>query len=90
MIFGLGLNKTGTTSFGDACELLGMTRLGWRTSARFGSHELLKLWDRREVDKLVDVARHFDAFEGFPWSPMYQEMAEASWRQVRPDSPCDA
>ncbi len=77
MIFGVGLNKTGTTSFGNACKQLGMTRLGWNTSQTYRSHDLLKLWDRGETAKLVDVAGRFDALEGFPWSIMYAEMAEA-------------
>ncbi len=80
-IIGVGLNKTGTTTFGDACEVLGLSRLGWNTSEQFRSHELLKLWDEGDLDKLVDVANRFDALEGFPWSLIYPELA-----QIYPDA----
>ena len=76
-IIGLGLNKTGTTTFGDACEVLGLSRLGWNTSQQFRSHDLLKLWDKGELDRLLDVANRFDALEGFPWSLMYPDLARA-------------
>ncbi len=75
MIFGVGLIKTGTTTFGDACELLGMSRLGWNTTERYTGHELMKLWDRGDIDKLVAIARQYDAMEDFPWALIYPELS---------------
>ncbi len=75
-VIGLGLNKTGTTSFGDACEILGMTRLGWDTPSGTQSHDYLKLWDAGKFDDLADIAEKWDALEGFPWSLIYPQLSE--------------
>jgi hypothetical protein len=76
IVVGVGLNKTGTTSFGNACKILGMSRLGWNTSEQFRSHDLLKLWDAGKFDELADIADQWDALEGFPWSLNYPQLAE--------------
>ena len=54
---------------------------GTRRLQGFRSHELLKLWDKGELDRLLDVANRFDALEGFPWSLMYPD-----WRAAYPDA----
>ena len=53
-VFCIGLNRTGTTTLGDACQLLGYSRLGWeRTEQSFFSHRLLKAWERGDTGYLA-------------------------------------
>jgi len=72
MIFGIGLNKTGTTTLGDAAEILGLTRLG----ARGGAHPLLKAYWAGERSKVLEAAQSYDILEDWPWPLLYDEMAE--------------
>ncbi|HWD09407.1 MAG TPA: sulfotransferase [Actinomycetota bacterium] len=68
----LGLSRTGTTSFGDACEYLGFTRLGW--SER--SEELLRAWHEGRFDDLYAVAGGYQVIEDLPWPLLYRELAD--------------
>ena len=78
LVFCVGLNRTGTTTLGDACELLGFTRLGWvRTEQYFFSHRLLKAWERGDSAYLAKVASGYQVLEDLPWPLVYQEMAKA-------------
>ena len=77
-VFCIGLNRTGTTTLGDACQLLGYSRLGWeRTEQSFFSHRLLKAWERGDTGYLAKVASRYQVLEDLPWPLVYQEMAEA-------------
>ncbi len=76
--FCIGLNRTGTTTFGDACELLGFTRMGWTYSqAEFPSHRLMRFWEKGNLDGLIETATSYDVLEDLPWPLVYREMAEA-------------
>jgi hypothetical protein len=84
VIFGIGLNKTGTTTLGHACEQLGFKHLGWVKAGSpdslrvpFDSRDLMKAWDRGDTKYLVDVARDFDIVEDWPWPLVWREMDEA-------------
>jgi hypothetical protein len=77
VIFGVGLIKTGTTSLGDACEILGMRRLGWFKKGAEHGHQLMKLWDGGDLDALFAIARRYDVVEDFPWALIYPELAAA-------------
>jgi len=72
-LFCLGLNKTGTTSFGTACKWLGMRRLGWRPLL---SKRLITAYFNGGVDFLLDTAEDYDAFEDIPWPLAYKELHE--------------
>jgi Sulfotransferase domain len=75
--FCIGLNRTGTTTFGDACEVLGFTRLGWsRLAGPLSSHQLMKAWDRGDIAQLVKVASCYEVLEDLPWPLVYRQMAE--------------
>jgi Sulfotransferase domain len=75
--FCVGLNRTGTTTFGDACDVLGFSRFGWmRTPTTFPSNRLMKAWERNDIQPLVEVAENYDVLEDLPWPLVYREMAE--------------
>lgn len=72
-VFVVGLNKTGTTSLGDALWTLGYKRLGWKDIL---SRKLFHDWYSGNLRHLIGLSRTYDAFEDLPWSFMYEEMAE--------------
>jgi hypothetical protein len=74
-IFVIGLNKTGTTSLGDALSYLGFLRLGWN---EFLSRKLFHDYfsnDSANLGPMIEWTRIYDAFEDFPWPLVYEEMA---------------
>lgn len=78
VVFCVGLARTGTTTFGDACESLGFTRSGWEERQNcHPSLQRIKAWKRGDIDYLVDVASGYDVLEDLPWPLVYREMAEA-------------
>lgn len=70
-IFCIGLNKTGTTSIGDALAHFGFRRCGW-DGAR--SHRLSICWHEGKMQPFLEVASNFDAFEDLPWPVVYKQM----------------
>jgi hypothetical protein len=73
-VFCIGLIRTGTTTFGDACTSLGFTRLGWWEGF---SQQLMQRWRKGDIEALRDEAAKWDVLEDFPWPMVYQEMAES-------------
>jgi hypothetical protein len=73
-IFCVGLNKTGTTSFGDALERTGLRRLGWEGGL---SSRLLLRWYEHQKRPFVDHALQYDVLEDLPWPLVYRWMDEA-------------
>lgn len=69
-VFGVGLNKTGTTSLGRALETLGFTD---HLSCDL---ELTKRWAKNDFQPIFNVARKYNNFEDWPWSLMYRELYE--------------
>lgn len=67
----VGLGRTGTTSFGDAMEQLGFSRLGWTEQ----SDELMSLWRNGDSRTLMRVAGQFDVLEDLPWPMLYRDLA---------------
>lgn len=72
-VFVIGLSKTGTTSIGDALDLIGYKRLGWKDVR---SRHLIHTWANGDYNALIDQTRFYDAFEDLPWPRMYRQMAE--------------
>src|SRR5882762_4068569 len=79
-VFGIGMFKTGTTSLGEALELL-----GYRHNAEEWYHGLV-LDDPWYTDPerwaaclpaIIERALQFDAFEDYPWMYVYREMDQA-------------
>ena len=68
-VFGIGLNKTGTTSL-----KLAMEYLGYRTS---GSNKaLLREVRKGNVEPAIRHSRDFDSFSDWPWPLIYRELHE--------------
>jgi hypothetical protein len=70
----VGLIRTGTTTFGDACESLGLTRLGWWEGGF--SQQLMQNWRNGDIEALGNEAAKWDVLEDLPWLLVYREMAE--------------
>ncbi len=66
-VFGIGLEKTGTSTLGKALEILG-----------FDKHkgfdlDLLKRLKSGDVESLMDIAENYNSFENYPWSFVYEQ-----------------
>lgn len=70
-VFCIGMNKTGTTSIGDALGLLGLKRLGWNGKI---SGPLTLRWHEGNYQPFVKFTKQYDAFEDVPWCFVYEEM----------------
>jgi hypothetical protein len=66
-VFGIGLNKTGTTTLGCCFRKLGYRHLSVRP-------DLLKLYREGHVDQVMNYMDGFDSFEDWPYSLMYREL----------------
>lgn len=67
-VFGIGLNKTGTTSLAASLKLLGYQR-----HMSF-SRELLAGYRGGDVESLFAVTDAHDSFEDWPWPLVYREL----------------
>jgi hypothetical protein len=75
-IFVIGLSKTGTTSLGDALELLNCTRSGWADIwSRYLVHQALL--PEPNLRPLISLSEQYQAFEDLPWClpQVYTEMS---------------
>lgn len=75
-IFGVGLNKTGTTSLGRALEILGFKG---HASADLG---LTKMWKDGNLSQIFEVAEQNEIFEDWPWPLLYREL-EAKFPEAK-------
>lgn len=67
-IFGVGLNKTGTTTLGQSAKLL-----GYRCTSC--SRELLEdVTIKNDFSRIKDTVNQFDLFEDWPWPLIYKEL----------------
>lgn len=70
-IFGIGLNKTGTSTLGRCCEILGYRATGY-------SRKLLAdVRLRNNYSRVLQTAKQYDAFEDWPWPLVYEAMDRA-------------
>ena len=69
-VFGIGLNKTGTTSLGKALEVLGYNQ---HASCNL---EMVRHWHKGEIDKILEFAKDYNSFEDWPWPLIYKELFE--------------
>lgn len=68
-VFGIGLNKTGTTTLG-----LCLQHFGYRHTS--SDLELTRLVGRGEVEPVLRYAEGFDSFEDWPWPLIYRQLDE--------------
>lgn len=69
-IFGIGLNKTGTTTLGSALEILGYSK---HVKSNL---DLLKSWQEGHYEPLWRTVEQNNNFEDWPWPLVYQEVFE--------------
>lgn len=67
-IFGIGLQKTGTSSLGRALEIL-----GYKINHAYNEN-LVKHLIKEDINVLFDEAKKWDAFEDNPWPMIYKEL----------------
>ena len=76
-VFCIGLNKTGTTSFGSALEWFGYKKFGWRGGQKSGeSHKLIMDYFAGKKESLIHAAYNHDVMEDIPWPLMFKEFEE--------------
>lgn len=68
-IFGLGLNKTGTSTLGAMLKAFGFNHAPYR-------RDLVRAWHRRDYDKVWNSIERHDSFEDWPYSLMYPMLSE--------------
>ena len=68
-VFGVGLNKTGTSTLG-AC----LTTLGYRHQSY--SSGALQAFLQGRTDAVVEMTRNFDSCEDWPWPLVWRELYE--------------
>lgn len=94
-VFGIGLNKTGTSSLCEALKLLGFDR-----SQNFDNSqgadirwELTNYWKEGNLDPIVNYAKKYNNFEDWPWplvyKRLYQEYTDAKFILTIRKSPQD-
>lgn len=66
-IFGIGLNKTGTTSLGNFFELLGYTHY---CKSSYKNIEKIK----NKINEIYDLVEKYDMFEDWPWPLIYEKI----------------
>jgi hypothetical protein len=78
-VFGIGFNKTGTTTLGVALRFLRYRVCrGARPLRRtLGQQRMMQLLHAGEFGPLLEVAQGFDAFEDNPWFVIYRELDAA-------------
>jgi hypothetical protein len=68
-VFGIGLNKTGTTTLGVCLE-----KLGYRTEGF--DETLIKHVKNGNLKPVYKVTDEYDAFQDWPWPLIYQKLDE--------------
>jgi len=66
-IFGIGLNKTGTTTLGTCFEILGFTHIGCEPN-------VFDMYKNGNKVGVFDVIKQYDSFEDWPWPMIYKEI----------------
>ena len=66
-VFGIGLNKTGTTTLGKCLKVLGYQHKSYDL-------DLLKKLCEGRSDDVLRYAEQYDSFEDWPWPLMYKEL----------------
>jgi hypothetical protein len=78
-VFFIGFHKTGTTSFGEAMNLLGYTNCHGAGKIReeIGDQKMMQLLFQKEYSFFIEKAKSFDSFNDNPWFFLYKEFDHA-------------
>jgi len=74
-IFGIGLNKTGTTTLGYCFRELGFNHKSYDL-------KLLKHYHNNNMDPIFKTVNQFDVFEDWPW-PLLYKMLDKKYNNAR-------
>jgi sulfotransferase family protein len=66
-VFGVGLNKTGTTTLGQCLTVLGYRHRSYSSAA-------LEAYLQGRTGEVVDMTRDFDSCEDWPWPLVWREL----------------
>lgn len=66
-IFGIGLNRTGTTTLGVVLQKLGYRVAPYNIS-------IIKAYLRMDYDRIIKWVESFDAFQDWPWPFLYKTL----------------
>ena len=69
-IFGIGLNKTGTTTLGQAGRMLGLSCTSCSPSL------LRQIVKDRDMSSVAEAVGAYDLFEDWPWPLIYKQLDE--------------
>ena len=69
-VFGVGYNKTGTTTLGVCLRTFGL-------SHRSHDLDLVRAWRDGRISDIVDAAADVDCVEDWPWPLVFRELDEA-------------
>lgn len=72
-VFGLGFQKTGTSSLGQALSILGYKVCGYLPFNDLRTYEKQDVWDIVKA-RADELSEQHDAFEDTPWPLLYEEM----------------
>lgn len=75
-VFGLGLNKTGTTTLGKCLRQLGFSHVSCR-------RDLLQRLRAGDLEPIFQVIERYDCFEDWPFPLMYRELLERYGERAR-------
>ena len=75
-VFGIGLNKTGTTTLATCMDHLGLRHLSFR-------RDLFKAYARDELAPVFDAVEQYESFEDWPYPLMFRELHERYGEQAR-------
>jgi len=67
-IFGIGLNKTGTSTLGECARILGYRS---KSCDRKLLHDVIV---KKDFSDLTDIVDQYDLFEDWPWPLIYKEL----------------
>lgn len=70
-VFGIGLNKTGTSTLGECATILGLRQTGP------DGNLLEDLVRRNDCSRIFAKVRHYDLFQDWPWPLCYEQLDEA-------------
>jgi hypothetical protein len=66
-VFGLGLNRTGTTTLGTCLKRLGYKHVSCDPG-------YVSLYVQGEFDRLMEIMKKFESCDDLPWPLMYQQL----------------
>lgn len=68
-VFGIGLNKTGTTTLASCLKVLGYKHCPYDIN-------VIRAWYRQDIRALMQRVEKYESFEDWPWPLVYRELEQ--------------